>query len=157
MTIIVEDIELPMRQVLTAIHEGCDVLVIPDGRTISLAHPAFSRFQKLISQAALLPEKERIAINRLQSGWVDELTEGHAVELSDEWKKSIEVLKDQTKITPITTPKTLKATLRSYQKEGFSWLVFLRMNRLGGVLGDEMGLGKTVQSIAYLCYLKSLK
>lgn len=38
--------------------------------------------------------------------------------------------------------------LRSYQKHGVDWLVFLARNNLHGVLADDMGLGKTMQTLA---------
>ncbi len=42
----------------------------------------------------------------------------------------------------------VKATLRPYQIEGFSWLV-QRLSQYGGaLLADDMGLGKTLQTIA---------
>jgi SNF2 family DNA or RNA helicase len=44
----------------------------------------------------------------------------------------------------------LNATLRTYQKQGFKWLNYLRQNELGGCLADDMGLGKTIQAIALL-------
>ena len=40
-----------------------------------------------------------------------------------------------------------KIKLREYQKEGISWMSFLRVLNLNGALADEMGLGKTVQSL----------
>ncbi len=47
-------------------------------------------------------------------------------------------------------PKGLNATLRPYQKEGFSWMQLLRENHFGGCLADDMGLGKTVQTLTLL-------
>ncbi|MEG0195492.1 MAG: SNF2-related protein, partial [Stenotrophomonas sp.] len=44
----------------------------------------------------------------------------------------------------------LRATMRSYQLEGLSWLQYLRQQGLGGVLADDMGLGKTLQTLAHL-------
>ncbi|MFK5952838.1 MAG: DEAD/DEAH box helicase [Desulfobacterium sp.] len=44
----------------------------------------------------------------------------------------------------------INATLRSYQKQGFKWLSYLRKHGLGGCLADDMGLGKTIQTIALL-------
>jgi len=44
----------------------------------------------------------------------------------------------------------LEPVLRPYQKEGVSWMSFLRQNRFGGILADEMGLGKTVQTLAFI-------
>ena len=40
--------------------------------------------------------------------------------------------------------------LRSYQKEGISWLVAMQRVGLHGLLCDDMGLGKTVQSLLAL-------
>lgn len=40
--------------------------------------------------------------------------------------------------------------LYGYQKDGFSWLLYCCINRLGGILADDMGLGKTVQVIALI-------
>ncbi|WP_413379903.1 DEAD/DEAH box helicase [Paenibacillus taichungensis] len=51
-------------------------------------------------------------------------------------------------------PEGLHAELRSYQKEGFAWLGFLRRFGLGACLADDMGLGKTIQFITYLLHLK---
>ena len=39
------------------------------------------------------------------------------------------------------------ATLRSYQRSGVNWLVFIRQAGLGGMLADDMGLGKTLQAL----------
>jgi hypothetical protein len=44
-------------------------------------------------------------------------------------------------------PGDLTATLRAYQRQGVSWLAFLRGAGLGGVLADDMGLGKTLQAM----------
>lgn len=54
-------------------------------------------------------------------------------------------------------PAGLRAELRSYQREGFGWLAFLRRYGMGAVLADDMGLGKTVQLIAYLLHVKELE
>ena len=63
-------------------------------------------------------------------------------------------LQSISEIEQIDKPRTLKATLRPYQEEGFSWLVFLHELGTGGILADDMGLGKTVQTIALLLWLK---
>lgn len=47
-------------------------------------------------------------------------------------------------------PRTLRATLRPYQREGFTWMARLAAWGPGAVLADDMGLGKTVQAIALL-------
>ncbi|WEG74349.1 DEAD/DEAH box helicase [Vagococcus intermedius] len=50
----------------------------------------------------------------------------------------------------VALPKGLRATLRSYQEEGYRWFKVLSKYHFGGILADDMGLGKTVQAIAYL-------
>lgn len=48
-------------------------------------------------------------------------------------------------------PRTLNATLRPYQEEGYRWMFRLAKAQLGACLADDMGLGKTVQTLALLC------
>ena len=50
----------------------------------------------------------------------------------------------------IKPPRTFKAKLRPYQKDGLGWIDFLRDTGFGGVLADDMGLGKTIQALAFL-------
>ncbi|MDP4847222.1 MAG: DEAD/DEAH box helicase [Akkermansiaceae bacterium] len=60
-------------------------------------------------------------------------------------------LKNIGEMSPATIPAGLKADLRAYQTEGFSWLQFLAENGLHGILADDMGLGKTIQTLTHLC------
>lgn len=65
-----------------------------------------------------------------------------------------EVKKQRERIEP---SQLLRAKLRSYQQEGFEWLVNLHDCEINGILADEMGLGKTIQTIALLAYLASVR
>ena len=47
-------------------------------------------------------------------------------------------------------PTGFKGKLRTYQKDGLTWLRFLQDFRSGGILADDMGLGKTIQVLAFL-------
>ncbi|RYG30929.1 ATP-dependent helicase, partial [bacterium] len=58
----------------------------------------------------------------------------------------------QIEVNP-DVPKTLNATLRPYQIDGFKFLAYLSVNNFGGILADDMGLGKTIQSLTYLLWL----
>ena len=64
-------------------------------------------------------------------------------------------LENISDIPKIAKPRSLKATLRPYQKAGFNWLVFLDELASGGILADDMGLGKTLQTIALLLWSRS--
>jgi superfamily II DNA or RNA helicase len=74
--------------------------------------------------------------------------------VSPEAKALFAKLSDIGEIDAVPKPRTLKANLRPYQREGFSWLVFLHELAAGGILADDMGLGKTVQTIALMLWLK---
>jgi len=47
-------------------------------------------------------------------------------------------------------PPGLKATLRTYQQAGASWLATLKSLGFGALLADDMGLGKTLQTIVVM-------
>ena len=64
-------------------------------------------------------------------------------------------LEDIDEVPAVAKPRNLKATLRPYQKKGFSWLAFLHQLGSGGILADDMGLGKTLQTIALLLWAKN--
>ena len=58
---------------------------------------------------------------------------------------------------PAEIPSELKAELRNYQQEGYSWMVHLYENQLGGCLADDMGLGKTIQTLTLLLKVRKQK
>ena len=55
---------------------------------------------------------------------------------------------DAAVVAPLPEPDALAATLRGYQRQGFTWLAELTGLGLGACLADDMGLGKTVTLIA---------
>ncbi len=63
-------------------------------------------------------------------------------------------LRSFNEIKQLNEPEGLQASLRAYQKQGLSYLNFLREYGFGGILADEMGLGKTVQTLSFLQYMK---
>ena len=48
-------------------------------------------------------------------------------------------LLDNRQMAPYQLPLAVAAELRPYQREGISWLAFLRRSGLHGVLADDMG------------------
>jgi SNF2 family DNA or RNA helicase len=58
-------------------------------------------------------------------------------------------------IAPVDPPASFAGTLRTYQREGLGWLVFLRRFGFGGCLADDMGLGKTVMVLALLAWCRA--
>lgn len=71
------------------------------------------------------------------------------LEQDNELKAIRKRIKEASSYTP-EVPKTLNATLREYQKEGYCWMARLNKWGAGALLADDMGLGKTVQTITFL-------
>lgn len=59
-------------------------------------------------------------------------------------------LRKPSKIRSAAVPRTLHATLRPYQKAGYTWLNYMNKLGFGACLADDMGLGKTIQVLTYL-------
>jgi SNF2 family DNA or RNA helicase len=74
------------------------------------------------------------------------------VELNAHLMKLVRQLAQPSELQQIPVPAGLRAELRSYQHEGFTWLTYLRNFGLGACLADDMGLGKTIQFITYLLH-----
>jgi hypothetical protein len=66
------------------------------------------------------------------------------------WREMLERLGNLERVPEYPVPPELKADLRSYQVDGYRWLIFLRDLGLGACLADDMGLGKTLQAITAL-------
>ncbi|GAA4841348.1 DEAD/DEAH box helicase [Paenibacillus vulneris] len=76
------------------------------------------------------------------------------IELNSHLLALVRQLGQPSELTELPVPEGLRAELRSYQREGFTWLSFLRKLGLGACLADDMGLGKTIQFITYLLHHK---
>nr|WP_246294596.1 DEAD/DEAH box helicase [Paenibacillus planticolens] len=74
------------------------------------------------------------------------------VELNGHLMALLRQLGQPSELQAIPVPAVLRAELRSYQQEGFTWLTYLRKFGLGACLADDMGLGKTIQFITYLLH-----
>ncbi|MFB6342740.1 DEAD/DEAH box helicase [Saccharicrinis sp. FJH62] len=118
---------------------------LPDGEVVVLPTEWFTRYQEIFKFSKEKEDKivlDKIHFNLLQNRDVRQVDR--------------EVLEDVYSHRPdinIPVPESLNATLRSYQKEGYSWLMHLRKNEFGGCLADDMGLGKTLQALTVLQYI----
>ncbi len=79
------------------------------------------------------------------------------VEMAGSLLQWMQQLNQNGDIPVIPVPDTFHGSLRGYQAQGLSWLIFLRRFGLGGCLADDMGLGKTIQYIAYLLQVKKVE
>ncbi|MVP02544.1 DEAD/DEAH box helicase [Paenibacillus lutrae] len=77
------------------------------------------------------------------------------IELTGQLRRLFQQLTRTAELPRIEPPASFKGTLRPYQLEGSTWLLFLRQFGLGACLADDMGLGKTIQYITYLLQVKA--
>ncbi len=83
------------------------------------------------------------------------LQEEVSIEPNQAWQECLSRLEHAEQLDPVL-PTGLKASLRSYQLDGFKWLRRLAELGTGGILADDMGLGKTVQTLALIVDRASL-
>ncbi len=134
-----------------AIVEGRRLVRLEDG---TFAPVSKEKVEEVLLRMAEIFAAGRKQIPLSQAGRIQDLLRlvpGARVEPSA--RELIASLSDR-RFELLPNPKTLKATLRPYQTEGFSWLVFLHRARTGGVLADDMGLGKTLQTLALLAWAR---
>lgn len=156
-TISIEGKELPFVSVFTALASGQSHLLLPDGAYFALDKPELVKLRELITEARSLTDAEDgpPRISRFQAGLFDELAElGVVTRQADEWRRQVHGLRALNGVVPTAVPSDLRADLRPYQAEGFSWLATLYAHGLGGILADDMGLGKTIQSLALICRVR---
>ncbi len=156
-TISIEDKQVPFVSVFTALASGQSHLLLPDGAYFALDKPELVKLRQLIEEARALTDAEEgpPRISRFQVGLFDELAElGVVTRQADEWRRQVDGLRALQGLEPAVLPTGLRAELRPYQVDGFSWLATLHAHGLGGILADDMGLGKTVQSLALICHVR---
>ncbi|QWV95671.1 DEAD/DEAH box helicase [Geomonas oryzisoli] len=122
------------------------------GNSLFVLDPMTSNTLALMAPHA---KREVVRVPRLQIlDWITLRRNGVRVLLSPEDERIFESLTRFESIPRRSPPTELKATLRNYQLDGYSWLAFLYEHRFGACLADDMGLGKTIQAIALLAGLK---
>jgi SNF2 family DNA or RNA helicase len=99
-------------------------------------------------------EGDELKISKYDAHLIGNIDEGVEFKGKKELLELSKKLKDFKGIKKIEPPKSLKANLREYQKEGLNWLNFLNEFGFGGILADDMGLGKTIQTLSLISYLK---
>jgi len=135
---------------------------LPEWITLPCENPADGfirlparRFLEIVDQVRHLfhgrePGKGGFVLDRLAAAGI---ADNFALRSSNTTRALAELgraLKDIRELPQEDIPKSVKATLRPYQHEGFRWLRFLAKHGLHGILADDMGLGKTLQTLTHL-------
>lgn len=119
------------------------------GKWIEVNH---EKLRKLLEEMEDIPESLsfRDAV-QLEMGNDKILPDVGIVVSNEAWMSRMLLnLREPNRIRSVAVPKTLKATLRPYQKSGYSWLNYMNRLGFGACLADDMGLGKTIQVLTYL-------
>ena len=121
---------------------------LEDGRFLALTKEFRKRLEELDAYAER--KGKEIRLHPLAAVTVSDLIESIPnVEVDEAWKSRIGRIRAGQEIIP-RVPSTLRAELRDYQVEGYTWLSRLAHMGIGGCLADDMGLGKTIQAIAVM-------
>jgi len=128
------------KNILSNIHE----YILPNGEIFILPNEWFSRYKEVFEFGK--EEGESIRIHK-QHFFILEKTEPQESKIS---LNTLNKLNNRESLPLADLPKGLTTQLRPYQHEGYTWLLYLQNNNLGGCLADDMGLGKTVQAITLL-------
>ena len=137
------------RKIFTAYKDKKKLFYLGDGRYLNLEETKLRQTLSMIDILGVYNEIEQIKIPEEKALFL-----AHELEQMDFVKGQEDVQKSLKKLSKMkvneTIPSCLEKTLRSYQKEGFNFLVTAARYGLGGILADEMGLGKTLQMISFL-------
>ncbi len=152
-TLSIDGEEVPFQSLFAAIALGETHLILDSGIYFSIERPEYDQLRRLIDEAKSLQDKESdgLRLSTYQAGlWADLAQLGVVEQQSERWARTVKGLLELDSIPQPELPVGLVAELRPYQREGFSWLSFLRSQGLGGILADDMGLGKTLQALALI-------
>jgi superfamily II DNA or RNA helicase len=100
-------------------------------------------------QALAHSDKGTLKLSAAAVAFLADTLEGSPSSGDQPWQQRLARLDEAAALQP-EPPPALQAQLRSYQAEGYAWMVRLAHAGLGACLADDMGLGKTVQTLALL-------
>jgi superfamily II DNA or RNA helicase len=141
------DCQIPFIRLRRNILNNIREFELPSGEIAILPLEWFTSYKEIFPFARLNGNVIKLKKHHFQ------LLKDTAVGLERNYFKKLEQIISR-EAHPVEIPKGLKASLRNYQSEGYSWMHQLYENQLGGCLADDMGLGKTVQTITLLLKIK---
>lgn len=147
---------IPFARLLGALRRGKNLIPLADGSVGALPTELLRPAKKLAEIGHV--EGDEVRFRPSQGCLLDALlADLPEVDVDAEFARLRERLASFDGVEPRRERRSLRGTLRDYQRAGLAWLHFLREFQLGGCLADDMGLGKTVQVIAHLEELRVSK
>ncbi len=139
--------KIPFIRFKRLILNGLREYKLPNGEIFILPEAWFAQFGEILSLGKA--EAQKVILKPFHFMLLtDDLSVGNQ-ELQDR----IRMLSNQ-KMQVQEIPERIQAQLRSYQHDGYNWLMHLWQNGMNGCLADDMGLGKTLQTLVLLLKLK---
>ena len=141
-----EDLVLGMKDILGLLKEDSRFIKLKNGEFLALTNRFKSQLEAMEAYGDVTEDGVRfhpLAAYAFQ----DIGNEAQELNADAAFMSQIKKLKDAEKKKP-KLPSTFKAELRTYQTEGYNWLMKLANWEVGACLADDMGLGKTVQALA---------
>lgn len=145
------DEKIIIPELMTAAKKGERYVQLGDGSYGVLPEEWLKHYTVLTQLGELVGDSLRF---RKSQGLIIEYLLQELLESTEPVRELIKGIEESTKINNVETPQGFKGELRPYQKQGLSWLKFLRKIGVGGILADDMGLGKTIQILALLTSIK---
>jgi superfamily II DNA or RNA helicase len=144
-----DGVEAPMPELLAALKHKRRTVTLADGSVGELSDGALDKLRRWAGMADT--SGGGLRFRKVQTALVAALLDGEPGASFDEaFSKARAELDAFVGVTPRDPPRTLRGTLRDYQRHGLGWFEALRRFGFGGCLADDMGLGKTVQVLAML-------
>ena len=137
MVITVGEFKIPFNKIVSEMKKGQTQMELPNGEIFLFPEEWFALGESLFHSKQ---KDNQYAIQKYELNILNHIQ-------SQKIKKHLNKLVDFKDEDPHSG---FKGTLRPYQKDGLSWLMFLKNNRFGGILADDMGLGKTIQALAFI-------
>ncbi|MEZ5384789.1 MAG: DEAD/DEAH box helicase [Prosthecobacter sp.] len=135
---------LDQRFLLSLGGDSDSVLSVPAERLLVLLR----FFEELLSTRPVRKDG-KLQLDKLRAAQLATL-DGLPIRAPEELSLLSQRLENFQRISLVEPPQGLRASLRDYQREGASWMQFLREFGLHGILADDMGLGKTLQTLTHV-------
>ncbi|WP_164008770.1 DEAD/DEAH box helicase [Pyxidicoccus trucidator] len=143
-----ERVELAV--LLEAVRRGHRYARLGPGRWMRLTEELRERLAPLSDLAH--STRHGLEVSAAAAPALDALAEAGAhVHAPPDWRRLATRVREAQALK-VRVPRKLKAELRDYQREGFTWMARLAGWGAGGCLADDMGLGKTLQALALLLH-----
>ena len=136
-------------ELLQALERGDSIVQLDDGSLGILPEEWLEQIGMISGLGTL--DDESLRFSNSQAALLDALLSAQDnVDVDDRFEELRTRFQSISGVETVDVPGNFQGELRDYQRDGLSWMCFLRDFGLGGCLADDMGLGKTVQFIAML-------